>query len=279
MRNITTLLVTFILLMSNYSNGQESIYETINKKRQGLSYSNEYSSDNSSFKIVLKHKEFAGAYYYYTVEVYVDGIEIKNYANDTILFGCGNEFEKEMKFKEIINFEGNPVGWVVDGVGSICGNTYSAKTYLILPTTNNHYRKFSIDNKNEIVINPIDTKNIEVWYYEQEWGKSGTSNSFFMPRKKLVTYKSNSKEQYVFNQGDILKNISKLNDFKNDYLYPTYSGLYYAGVQDLNTRLIQYSFDNYCIDNYKEYYKLHEIAATYNDIQNVCKVLIEKYDQ
>ena len=107
MRNITTLLVTFILLMSNYSNGQESIYETINKKRQGLSYSNEYSSDNSSFKIVLKHKEFAGAYYYYTVEVYVDGIEIKNYANDTILFGCGNEFEKEMKFKEIINFSGS----------------------------------------------------------------------------------------------------------------------------------------------------------------------------
>ena len=79
--------------------------------------------------------------------------------------------------------------------------------------------------------------------------------------------------------GDVLKNISKLNDFKNDYLYPTYSGLYYAGVQDLNTKLIQYSFDNYCIDNYKEYYKLHEIAATYNDIQNVCKVLIEKYDQ
>jgi hypothetical protein len=100
-----------------------------------------------------------------------------------------------------------------------------------------------------------------------------------MPRKKLVTYKSNSKEQYVFNQGNVLKNISKLNDFKNDYLYPTYSGLYYAGVQYLNTKLIQYSFDNYCIDNYKEYYKLHEIATTDNDIQNVCKVLNEKYDQ
>ena len=276
MRFLKIIIFIISIFIFKISYAQTWSYEKINNEREGLTFKDEYKIDDISHKIIIKHKKFMNMNYYYSFDLFIDNKKMEWSSDDNNkLIGCGNEFGNELQLKRLLAKEGNIIGWIVDGLGSICGNTYSKRTYLIILNENKSIQKFKIDSKSGVIFNTINLTDTEIWYYTQHWGNSATAGSFFIPRKKILRFEPNYKKKYYLSQGNILTNISKLNDFKIDYLYPNYVGLFYAGILDLSPNLINYAFKNYYVKDSKEYYEIQNTPLTSDKIKEVCKYIIK----
>ncbi len=229
---------------------------------------NEYIKNSVKHKIVLTYQKFSMGEYTFFLEVFINDKKIQeNDIKKQTLIGCGDEFGVFIEIEQLIAKNKEVKGWIVDGLYSVCGNTRSLKTFLITPISDNDFEVFEIDSKKGITFNPISNNEIEIWYYYQEWAGLGTVSSFFVPNKELLSF---DRENASLKVADMMENITFLNKhMKDEYLNPSYIGLFVAGLNTMNVNLIKYAFDNYFTNEDLAYYEKHNLPTKKSEIIDI----------
>lgn len=214
-----------------------------------------YSVDETDFRLQVSWKEATSSMgqeleIRYNVHRNQDFMHGKPGAGRFI--SCG----KKQPTIEPILFEEKQIGWMIVGSG-ICGNTSSRKIEVVLPRSQqaddpSYFSTSFISNDVPQVV--ANSGWIEIWYYEQNWGKGGTSSSFYMPRKLRVKLEGSINVA----QGNVRTNLEFLEDNPvNDWLRPSFLGLFAAGLEDANPVLMQYALDHYYLESDEEWYSVH----------------------
>lgn len=102
------------------------------------------------------------------------------------LVGCHYVPPEEVRLAKVGDAE-DGAGWLL-GVGGICGNTFSWRWRLIRPRRTLgvwEYETATFLAKEPPVVRRTGDA-FEAWSLYQEWGKTGTATSFFVPQRRVV---------------------------------------------------------------------------------------------
>lgn len=238
----------------------------------GNDYESSYTIENTSFTIKLKIQEittYYGQEKLVNYSVYKNGkfIHPKNYEGGRFI----SHSKKQCKLY-LVGKHGKEFGWLIEGHG-IDGNTHSYKYDLVIPnlstTSKSKYLNKQFVAKRFPLIQ-INEKVVSLWYYEQNWGKGGTSTSIYVPRRLDVI--TNNLFDIEIRKGNILDGIEILNNPSiDDYLMPNFLGLFVAGIQDLNSNLMKYALEKYFNKNELSWYKGYGLPTTKKDLEELVK--------
>ncbi len=278
-KTISTVFLLLLSLLPLCSFGQEE--SSVMVSNRGYSAydfprvtSNSYAENKVNYELVCTYRRFKGDYRFsFVVEINDHRVKPSNGTRHE-LTGCWDEFGVLLKIDHILSKDKKILGWTVDGLGSICGNTRSYTTFIIIPFEDNTIQKFEIDSKAGLSFNPISAKQIEVWYYYQEWGQTGTAGSFFVPKKQVLVFDAEFDNHVQLSSGDLYKNIDFLNKpLIEDYLKPNYPGLFSAGLNAMDPDVLKYAFENHYKDEYVDWYKKQGLPVTLEELSSLIGVL------
>lgn len=100
--------------------------------------------------------------------------------------GCHMTAPEEVKWEVL----GKPqIGWLLS-LSGICGNTHSFKHLMVIPQGDGHrlkYLAYEFIAKETPIIRNTKNGDVHIWTTYQEWGKTGTWGSFFVPELRMVS--------------------------------------------------------------------------------------------
>lgn len=213
-----------------------------------------YKFGNDTFEIKYKVKDVtttSGSMDLVLYSIFKNGKFIHSDKDDGgRLFGCKYKSPKIMP----INTTDRQIGWMLV-VGGICGNTFSYKVELIVPVESyepKYYAK-TFSSKDLPILEPSKDK-LSILYFEQNWGRGGTSTSFYVPNK----IEFNLKDDYPrIKKGNVLTSINTLEKYNSEQSMLSFLGIFIAGIRDVNPELMQYALDKYYSDDQKDWISIH----------------------
>jgi hypothetical protein len=130
---------------------------------------------------------------------------------------------------------GNPaIGWIAN-LGGLCGNTFSWKSVLLIP--DNDPVEFIAKEK------PIweQQSNGEVWVWSsyQEWGQTGTSESFVVPELRCIAEVEEGHEPYLCRLPSDVTTWPE-----NFYVSSSFLGIFVAGLKQDDPALMLSALEN-----------------------------------
>ncbi len=125
------------------------------------------------------------------------------------------------------------VGWML-GVGGICGNTFSWKWTLIRPVKRLSEWEYEVETflSAEVPVVRRRPEHFEVWSQYQEWGRTGTAASFYVP--ELRTVSRDVDESYAIRRAQLPADLDAWPELE----YPSMIGFFVAGATQLNPELM-----------------------------------------
>ncbi|SKB81583.1 hypothetical protein [Maribacter arcticus] len=279
MKKIDIILIVFIALFWGCGDGVSK--HNISDNFENSIQTSEYYDDDITYKIALNKKITVDSLksldnIVLELQVFVNNKPVKiDEQNKIEISGCSYLDFPEIIISVVTFKDKLAIGWRIDGLGSVCGNTYSSKTYLVLPQKHSTCFLYSLASKGEPLIEVRSANSIEILSYYQEWGRTGTASSFFVPMKTILKIDSNFSKPVEIEKGDLLIEIEKLdNEICESYLKGSYLGLFTAALNDRNAELLEYAFINFFDENDASWYNSQGIVYTPNEISDLKRVLV-----
>jgi hypothetical protein len=149
-----------------------------------------------------------------------------------VVFGCSMTRPKAVSWKEL----GDPqIGWML-ALSDICGNTHSYKILIVVPKNKYNYISYDFTSKKLPIIQSTASGDVRIWSSYQEWGKTGTAGSFFVPELRVV----NQREGIY-----CVPLPSNVTHWPKALPYRSFLGDFYAGLRNLDADVMQSALNAY----------------------------------
>lgn len=187
--------------------------------------------------------------------------------NGGTVIGCSSPSSRDIIMRAV----GKPqIGWILS-LGGICGATNHAfKHIIILPSEMMRFGKriyftFEIISPDTPVMVNLKNGNIQFWSTYQEWGKTGTYGSFFVPELRVLT----SEDNYNMLCPSLPKNFGQ---WPNALKRRSFIGDYYAGLVDLNADVMLSALMSYDEIDF-EYLRLQGLPTKRKELQTLSEAV------